>query len=36
MGAGIMKLKLNAEQKMALLVGACWALGVAALVVNAL
>lgn len=35
MGAD-MKLKLKAEQKLALLVAACWALGAAALVINAL
>lgn len=34
MGAG-MKLKLSAEQKMALLVATCWALGVLALALYA-
>lgn len=32
----MMKLKLNAEQKMALLVGACWALGALGLLLNAM
>ncbi len=30
----MMKLKLNAEQKLFMLLAACWALGAAALVVN--